>query len=416
MQGTCIAQAANGTACNASDQCATGFCVEGVCCDTACTGTCQTCLAANKSSGMNDGVCENAKAGIADSHDNCADQGVAMCQHDGLCDGSGHCSDYPMGTPCGPTTCVNNVPTGYACNGTGTCLPSMLTDCMAYACSNGACNATCTTDQDCASTAYCDAGVCKTRGTAGKPCSSKDECASMLCVDGYCCNAPCSGQCEACNVPQAEGTCVPVSGNPIGARPACMGATSGNPCSAAQCDGTVRTTCNGFVGPQTSCGEASCTNGVATLAGKCDGKGVCQSPPTETCGAYACDATTMACKTECASDSDCASANKCDVPSKKCVSGASCDGMHTVTSPTGQPTDCTPYACEGDHCKVMCQSVNDCVAPFVCDPSGACVQPSGATGDSGGCNVTAGGERSKNGAWLLALGAAVIAIARRRRA
>src|SRR5262249_49852617 len=52
-----------GSACTGDDACASRFCVDGVCCDTACNGTCASCLAAFKVSGIDDGTCGLAKAG-----------------------------------------------------------------------------------------------------------------------------------------------------------------------------------------------------------------------------------------------------------------------------------------------------------------------------------------------------------------
>ncbi len=125
-----------GSACFAKGQCASGFCVEGVCCTTSCDGICQACAAKNKASGVENGECELAKDG-ADPHDDCMDDGAASCLHDGLCDGKGACRDYPLGSPCGATSCENNVQTGHACNGSGACLPDLIVDCGAYLCAGG---------------------------------------------------------------------------------------------------------------------------------------------------------------------------------------------------------------------------------------------------------------------------------------
>jgi hypothetical protein len=96
-----------------------------------------------------------------------------------------------------------------------------------------------------------------------------------------------------------------------------------------------------------------------------------------------------------------------------CETGATCDGDHTTTSATGEKKDCTPYKCESDgRCLQMCVSVNDCVAPNVCDPSGQCVTPASA-GDSGGCAL-APRSTSPSLAFPLAL-AALFALRARRR-
>src|SRR5581483_1866233 len=98
------------------------------------------------------------------------------------------------------------------------------------------------------------------------------------------------------------------------------------------------------------------------------------------CGAYACGPT--ACKTTCASDADCAQGNTCDVATSKCVSGATCDGDHTVTGANGEKQDCSPYKCsQTGGCEQQCTSVTDCVSPDVCDETQRCVAP--ASGDQG---------------------------------
>jgi hypothetical protein len=162
-------------------------------------------------------------------------------------------------------------------------------------------------------------------------------------------------------------------------------------CTAGACDGTIRTSCNGYVGPEVSCGLASCSGGTETFAGKCDGKGACNAPPPHACGAYACGPT--GCNTTCTGDSDCSQSNVCDRVSSHCVSGATCDGQHTVTAPNGTVTDCTPYNCEGSQCRTACGTVGDCAPPNVCDATGHCGPPPQASGSSGGCTFSPASHR-----------------------
>jgi hypothetical protein len=93
-----------------------------------------------------------------------------------------------------------------------------------------------------------------------------------------------------------------------------------------------------------------------------------------------------------------------------------------VTGANGKPQDCTPYKCTqagGGSCITQCKSVNDCVSPAVCEPSGACVAPSsnGATGaSSGGCACAAAGAAgSSDSACLFVVGAGAMLGSRRTR-
>src|ERR1051326_6861422 len=64
------------------------------------------------------------RAGAADPHGMCRDQGAASCKQTGLCDGDGTCAVYPAGTVCGQTGCDPGgkmVLSGGTCNGAGMC-------------------------------------------------------------------------------------------------------------------------------------------------------------------------------------------------------------------------------------------------------------------------------------------------------
>ncbi len=242
----------------------------------------------------------------------------------------------------------------------------------------------------------------------GAPCTDGAECATGRCVDGVCCDTACTGQCEACNVEGSTGVCVPVLGTPHGSRTPCD--AGDGVCSTKLCDGSARDTCAGFAPTTTSCRMASCTSGVATSAASCDGKGACPAAATSSCEPFACG--DSACLTKCSVDAECAPSYRCS--EGKCVTGAFCDGDHTVQIPGGAPTDCTPYRCEGDHCKNTCGSSADCVGGYLCN-GGACVSASvPAVEDSGGCGFGVKGSAGPGGVALLAL-ASAIALSRRRR-
>jgi hypothetical protein len=349
-KGTCVAQKALGGSCSVTAgvdclqgqcrECATGNCVDGVCCNTACAGSCDVCA---KSLGATaDGACTTAPQGFA-----------------------------------GAPTCAP-----YVCTGTSVTCPSA-----------------CTTASECSPEAFCAMGHCQGTQALGQACGSNAACASGFCVDGVCCNSACSGECEACDVAESAGTCTPVAGVPHGARPACPTGSAEAPCSAAECDGTTRASCAGFVGSAVSCLQASCTNGVATLPASCDGKGSCPAPVTKQCAPYVCSGT--ACKDGCASDDDCASGDRCDTATGMCVAGVTCDGNHTITGGNGTTTDCAPYTCNPAGCQTACHSVLDCVSPAVCNAAGNCVLSAANAetgGTKGGCVASREGIGRASGA------------------
>ena len=124
--------------------------------------------------------------------------------------------------------------------------------------------------------------------------------------------------------------------------------------------------------------------------------------------------------TVCTADTDCALGNKCEPSTGKCVSGATCDGNHTVTGVTGQSTDCSPYKCtQAGACLQKCNSAADCVSSAVCNTGGSCMAPPSSGGASAepsnrcGCLVV-GGSDSLKVPWAVG-GVAILALWRRRR-
>jgi hypothetical protein len=101
-----------------------------------------------------------------------------------------------------------------------------------------------------------------------------------------------------------------------------------------------------------------------------------------------------------------------------CGPGATCDGDHTTKSADGTTKDCAPYKCDSNGtCQGLCKSVNDCVAPTICDATGKCVAASDTAGDSGGCSVSrfTHAQRCDSSPLALAIVGALAAFARRRR-
>lgn len=419
---TCEPDRATGVACSRSSECLSGSCVDGVCCSTPCDSICQACSAATKASGDEDGTCGPAKEG-SDPHNDCEDEPVSSCDRNGLCDGAGQCQLYAAGTLCQAPDCTGNSKTelfanAYSCDGSGTCGASNVVTCGLYMCASGGCGTNCTEDGDCVEHAYCSGGSCVEKKDLGVQCSTSAECGAGFCVDGVCCNGPCDQTCEACDVANAAGYCVPVSGAPHGDRERCPSAPEGEPCRTRSCDGVIRESCEGFVGPSVMCREPACADGLATLAAVCDGKGNCAETEQLKCEPFVCDGVSKACAVKCTSDAGCAPKFQCDTTVGDCVprTGASCDGAHSLISPDGTVTDCSPYICEGATCKPSCSSVLDCVAPNICDElSRACVPAApNPVSDAGGCAMSTGALSTSP--WALLVGLGLVAALRRRQA
>jgi len=167
--------------------------------------------------------------------------------------------------------------------------------------------------------------------------------AGATCVDGVCCSTACSGQCQACNTGSMVGTCVTITGTPVGTRPGCTQSDPSNVCTSLTCDGTSATACTSFVGSDTTCGIASCIDGLGTPGAVCEGDGGCVKVSPKSCGVYACVADS--CATKCNDTSQCSPGSFCDVKSGKCVKGApvpdSGAEAGTPTSPTTTASGCS---------------------------------------------------------------------------
>ncbi len=382
-----------GGSCSGAGECSSGFCASGICCTAACTGSCQSCDAAL--TGQSVGDCKPVLAGKADPAGACQDQGPTSCGTNGLCTGASSCAFYPAATICGPPTCQSDALITFSCDGKGTCAEQPPFNCKPNKCDagNSACGGACTTSAECASSAYCNSKICTPKSAKGAACVDAATCLDGFCVDGVCCSGACGGQCEACDVVGSEGTCTPVVGAPHAARPACAGAGT-DPCSEASCDGVTRDACKAFVGTGTPCRAASCAAGEETLAASCEGSGSCPAEKTRSCAPYVCGAD--ACLTTCSGDTDCLAPSFCDVAAGKCVSGATCDGDHTVTGADGKKTDCTPYRCDSSgECRPNCASGGDCVSGFICSATKTCVKPPAGDGgdEDSGCGCRTAGSR-----------------------
>jgi hypothetical protein len=420
----------NGDACSLAAECASGHCAPtttpagGVCCDTACDQQCYACTAAAKESGVDDGICGPAAL------------------------------DTPL-----PVSCVDEVEVHNVCDGSGLAITSLAKDCKPSTCNAAetSCASFCDAENPCSASGWCDfsdppgtgggggsggaggdggapggggaggdatggsggaggsipsdAGTCKDRLPRGAPCAFIEQCEEgLFCVDGHCCDTACSGQCQACDILAGTCTTVPADEQPhpdaTGAgRAACNGA--GSACGGV-CNGQNPLACS-YPGVEAEQGARSCTcpNGDCDRAAVevrqvCNGDGSAE-PQEVSCAGFRCDDGESGCRTSCSSDDECLLDYICENAVCSALEGPSCDGEHTVRIPSGDDTDCTPFTCDvdSDACRDRCSSINDCVAPAVCNTAGACVTaPQAPEVASCSCELPGGAQRDDAPRWL----------------
>ena len=381
-----------GQNCQSNVQCASNFCVEGVCCDSACYGTCRSCALA-----VSRGQCRNIAAGqidpriaagLRDAAQICANDGVASCDRNGLCNGNGGCQLYPQGTRCGAQSC-NDTTDVYTrpsqCDGAGNCRAGTTTACAPYQCNGAVCA------DSCASSAQCVApNTCSANGSCGKKpnganCSSDAQCERGNCEQGVCCATACTGSCFSCATTQRPGECVAVP--------------AGGPDPAGVCRNEGSTSCknngvcNGSGGCQryaagTTCAAGFCTNNVEQKTSTCDGIGNCTPGTRVPCDKYVCDTAGAACYDSCRTDAECAANQGCVNGScGKKSNGASCQRDMQCASGF-----CTNGFCCNARCNGTCESCALSGSQGVCTPV-----PAGVADDDTTCTATTPAMCGNNG-------------------
>ncbi len=440
-----------GSHCKLDDECTSGFCVDGVCCNEPCKGLCRACIAAITQTNAPDGTCASVGAGFSDGND-CTTDAQDSCKQTGACDGNGQCQLYTNTTICAPASCTSATVLHPAstCDGARTCVVKENFDCAPYACSAGACKATCANDPDCAATAYCDSettSLCFSKKDKGVACNKSKECISGSCVDGYCCDTACTGTCTACNVagvvgtcttvpsgqvdntcsaPKAcdeQGRCVSTAGTPCMTNPECLGGfcVDGYCCNSA-CSGVCQScsnptsvgTCSNVPSRQTD------TNPVCSDEFRCDGRGGCRKDIGQLCttngdclsdfcvDSVCCDS---ACDSPCQVCNAAATKGKCSAVDRgasdnlpTCSGKQACDGAGHCLPNLGETCSLGNSACASGFCVdgVCCSTGCDgtCTA---CNGAGICTNVANLTPDVGcsGNSVCNG-----NGACLLTSGKA----------
>lgn len=358
---SCVPKLANGAVCGGSNECVSGQCIDGYCCNTACGGACDACNLPG-----NLGTCRALAAGAA-------------------------------GAPsCAP----------YVCGG-----------------STGACGSSCTTDTQCAATAFCNGTTCIAKRANGVACTAGNQCQTGQCIDGVCCNSACGGACDACNVTGSMGVCQALAAGAPGT-PACTPYLCGGAAScptactvdtqctpAAFCNGTAcvpKRANGGACTAANQCSSNQCVDGVCcnTACGAaCDAcdvvgsEGTCTfspkgSPGAPPCAPMLCTGNLASCPTSCTDDASCAVGQYClnsvcqgrldpgfactdpnECVSRNCVDGvccnSACGGACDACNVTGSVGQCTAVAVGG-------VGAPSC-APFVCYGSADC--PTSCTTD-----------------------------------
>jgi len=341
---SCQSKKNDGAACEFNSECKKGNCVDGVCCDTACTGLCQACTSAL--TGQTSGACKPITTGT-DPQSDCVDNGVASCGQNGSCNGAGACQIYGSGTVCAAATCASATSRSNqdTCNGTGTCVENGTTNCSpGYACVAGACQTTCTSDTQCASTHYCETATsqCVVDKPQGSACARDAACTGNAdCVDGVCCDSACSGTCRSCLKNHtglaSNGLCGDVLDDTDPSNECVTGALYPTSCTApGLCNG--QGACRPYAKLGVGCGPDSCT-GSTLSKDECNGAGACKTSTTG-CYPFKCNTANNVCRLACTVATQ----------AQDCVEGSFCsNGTCVGQLPRGSA--CTDDGqCKSTHC------------------------------------------------------------------
>lgn len=244
---TVVEKLLDGTGCNESSQCESGFCVDGVCCESACSGVCAACDVAGA-----EGTCA-----APESDSDCAPVS---------CPADTECLTYEALSTVASCTALNSCLEAASCQATpeGSGTP----------CQSGA--GECDGEGEC---------VVPNKKTLGDTCASGDECGSGECAaraDGVsiCCDGACDGVCQACS---SAGHCdeKPADDSACGV----IDCPSDTSCADYATD-VDSNRCASFGQCKTQASECSVDftdSGTSCGTGKiCDGSGTCANCPTQT--------------------------------------------------------------------------------------------------------------------------------------
>jgi|GEM_PF-3417691 hypothetical protein len=388
---------ATSSPCSIAGDCTLGNCTEGICCSTSCAGTCVSCLAARKTSGIDDGTCGPVLA-ATDPRDSCDAQATGTCGTTGLCDGNGSCSQYPAGTACADSSCSTLTTTQSSlCDGSGACKTTPGEDCGSYVCRAGECPITCTTNSDCAPSSFCSAASkceltqplrCNVNATA--VIGTDGTTLIKLCGDYKCINGACLTTCKGTDDCSGSLACNTTS---KACAPKCKTAST---CADGQACDPVDHVCTKVCSSAQDCPD---NDNCGPVSHKCTKNAECKQT-SDCANGLGCDPISKLCAKRCTAASDCPEANAaCDPVNGICVSACSqakdCkDGLNcgatrlcttdmacALTSDCADPLVCDPV---GHSCTQSCSTANDCESNFACDPvNKVCTKFCAAAGDCG---------------------------------
>jgi MYXO-CTERM domain-containing protein len=143
----------DGEACDAANECTSGFCADGVCCNEACEGRCEACDGTNSG-----GTCRAVSGAPRGDREPCT--GEAPCA--GTCNGlAAKMCVYPSSeTSCGASSCEDGTETRDVCDGRGVCVKGAKKACTPFTCGADSCNTACSSNDDCEGELECSSGRC----------------------------------------------------------------------------------------------------------------------------------------------------------------------------------------------------------------------------------------------------------------
>jgi hypothetical protein len=178
----------------------------------------------------------------------------------------------------------------------------------------------------------------------GKPCAAPAACASGFCADGVCCETACTGLCLGCvsaRTSMRDGVCAAAraGSDPDGE---CERMAPESCAQDGECDGAGA--CRKY-GTDTLCGPESCALGLYTPARQCDGKGQCPNVMAVACGAFPCEGNR--CRMVCTSNDQCVAGNFCQ--------GGQCAAKKPTGMACAAAGDCLSGNCvDGVCCESPC--------------------------------------------------------------
>jgi hypothetical protein len=333
--GICAPPAPDGSPCDLSDQCSSGFCIDGTCCHTRTCGSGECC---------NSGTCAAPAPNGTVCNVSIAGNGSDVCTTAaGQCN-SGHCTD---GVCCADDKC----PVGQACD-----IPPTE-------------------------------GVCTLLLGLGQACTVDIQCASTFCTDGFCCGVRVCPSGQSCGIDPSEGECRPLpTGTPTLTPTPTSTPTSTPVPQGSHCTSTAQCASPLFCTDTVCCDAQSCPQGqscdIFDSPGHCaprKGTGdTCQG--NGDCASGNCQAGSLTCGQPWTP-----TPTPTPAPGDPCVTEAQCTGggLHCTENVCCTSADCGPgQSCALQGSRGFCAPLPT-PTPTKVQPGLTCPTP----GDGSNCNT-----------------------------